>query len=66
MINNKVWKIKGYEGSFSDEQVISLIKSGRLTGEDCLSSKDIKGFIKIADSIYEYYLNKGEANNETI
>lgn len=65
MLNNKVWKIKGYEGSFSDEQIISLIKSGRLTGEDALSSKDIKGYIKIKNSIYVYYLNK-EEHNETI
>lgn len=60
MKNSKVWKIKNYEGSFTDEQIISLIKSGKLTGEDCLTSKDIKGYIKIADSIYEYYLKKGE------
>lgn len=60
MRNSKVWKIKDYEGSFTDEQIISLIKSGKLTGEDCLTSKDIKGYIKIKDSIYEYYLKKGE------
>lgn len=60
MRNSKVWKIKDYEGSFTDEQIISLIKSGKLTGDDCLTSKDIKGFIKIKDSIYEYYLKKGE------
>lgn len=60
MKNSKVWKIKDYEGSFTDEQIISLIKSGKLTGDDSLTSKDIKGFIKIKDSIYEYYLKKGE------
>ena len=54
----KVWKIKGYEGSFTDEQIVTLIRSGKLTGDDALGSKDIKGFIKIKDSIYEYYLSK--------
>ena len=54
----KVWKIKGYEGSFTDGQIVTLIRSGKLTGDDALSSKDIKGYIKIKDSIYEYYLNK--------
>lgn len=58
MISSKVWKIKDYEGTFTDEQIIALIKSGKLTGEDSLSSKDIKGYIKIKDSIYEYYLRK--------
>lgn len=65
MINSKIWKIKGYEGTFTDEQIVSLIKSGKITGEDCLSSKDIKEYIKIKDSIYEYYINK-ENKNETI
>lgn len=56
--SNKIWKIKGYEGTFSDEQIISLIKAGKLKANDALSSKDIKGYIKIKDSIYEYYLDK--------
>ncbi len=58
-MNNKIWKIKDYEGTFTDEQIISLIKSGRLTGEDALSSKEIKDYVKIKNSIYEYYLKKG-------
>lgn len=61
---SKVWKIKGYQGSFSDEQIIRLIKSGKLKGDDSLSSKDIKEYIKIKDSIYQYYLERLE--NETI
>lgn len=64
-MNNKVWKIKGYEGSFTDNQIVALIKSGKLSGNDSLCSKDIKGYIKIKDSIYEYYLKKGK-KNETI
>ena len=58
MSKAKVWKIDGYEGIFTDEQIISLIKSGKLTGEDALGSKDIKGYIKIKNSIYECYLRK--------
>ena len=58
MISNKVWKIKGYEGSFTDEQIVTLIKSGKLKGDDALTCKDMKGYIKIKNSIYEYYLDK--------
>lgn len=58
MISGKVWKIKGYEGNFTDEQIITLIKSGKLTGEDALTCKEMKGYIKIKNSIYEYYLDK--------
>lgn len=58
MANPKIWKIDKYDGAFSDDQIIALIKSGKLTGEDALSSKDIKEYIKIKDSIYAYYLDK--------
>lgn len=64
MMASKIWKIKGYEGTFSDEQIIKLIKRGKLTGEDSLCSKDIKNFIKIKDSIYQYYL--GRKKDETV
>lgn len=57
---SKIWKIKDYEGSFTDEEIIYLIKDGKLTGEDYLSSKDIKEYIMIKDSIYQYYLKKGD------
>lgn len=62
MINFKVWKIKGYEGSFTDEQIINLICNGKLTGEDMLTTKELKTYIKIKDSIYEAYINKGDQN----
>lgn len=55
---NKIWKIKGYEGTFTDEQIITLIQSGKLKGEDYLSSKELKTYIMIKDSIYQYYLKK--------
>ena len=57
-MDKKVWKIKGYEGKFSDEQLVSLLKSARLTGEDSITSKDLKTFIKIKNSIYAYYLKE--------
>lgn len=58
-MNNKIWKIKDYQGTFTDKEIITLIKSGKLTGNDALSSRDIKKYIKIKDSIYQYYL-KGD------
>lgn len=66
MINNKIWKIKNYEGTFTDEEIVYLIKSGKLTGNDSLNCKDMKGYMKIKDSIYEYYLKKGNDKNETV
>ena len=64
MKNSKIWKIKGYEGTFSDEEIVYLIKKGKLKGTDSLSSKDIKSFVMIKDSIYQYYLRRNA--DETI
>ncbi len=64
MGKNKIWKIKSYEGSFTDEEVVEMIKNGQLKGEDALSSRDMKKWVKIEDSIYQFYLEDKE--NETI
>jgi len=64
MGKNKIWKIKSYEGSFTDDEIVDLIKSGQLKGEDALSSRDMKKWVKIKDSIYQFYLEDKE--NETL
>ena len=64
MGKNKIWKIKSYEDSFTDEEVVEMIKNGQLKGEDALSSRDMKKWVKIEDSIYQFYLEDKE--NETI
>lgn len=64
-MSSKVFKIKGYEGIFTDEQIITLIKQGKVKADDYLSSKDLKGWIKVKDSIYQYYLRE-DTLNETI
>lgn len=64
MKNSKIWKIKGFEGTFTDEQLISLIKRGEVKPDYELSTKDMKEWIMLKDSIYQYYMK--EETNETI
>ena len=64
MKKNKVWKIKGFEGSFSDEEIITLIRRGELKGEYALTSRDMKKWVKLKDSIYQFYMEGNE--NEII
>ena len=66
MIKNskKIWKIKGFEGVFTDEEIVELIKSGQIKGEYALSSRDMKKWVKVKDSIYQFYLEDKE--NETV
>lgn len=60
MRKNKVWKIKGFEGQFSDEEVVTLIKRGELKPDYSLSTKEMKKWVKLKDSIYQYYLEDDE------
>ena len=60
---NKIWRIRGYEGKFSDEELIYLIKNHKLTGDDYICNSDMKTWIKIKDTIYQFYLG---GQNETL
>ena len=63
-MKNKIWRIKGFEGSYTDEQLIELIKSGQIKADYSLTSREMKSWVKVADSIYQYYLKEDE--NETV
>ena len=60
MRKNKVWKIIGFEGQFPDEEVVTLIKRGELKPDYSLSTKEMKKWVKLKDSIYQYYLEDDE------
>ena len=56
MTKNKIWKIKGFEGTFTDEDLITLISEGQVKDDYLLKSKDMKKYIALKDSIYQYYM----------
>ena len=64
MIRNKIWKIQGFDGVVTDEEIISLIKRGEIKPDYALSTREMKKWVKVKDSIYQYYLE--DINNETI
>lgn len=64
MKQNKVWKVRGLDIALSDEELIGLIKQGKIDKDAFVSSKDMKVWVKLEDSIYQYYFK--EDNNETI
>ena len=59
----KTWNVKNKE-NYSDEELIEAIKHGIVKGEDYIISETLKEYIKVSDSIYQFYL-EGDAN-ETI
>ncbi|MBQ1307702.1 MAG: hypothetical protein II004_01885 [Erysipelotrichaceae bacterium] len=56
MTKNKIWKIKGFEGTFTDEDLITLIREGQVKSDYLLKSKDMKKWIALKESIYQYYM----------
>ena len=65
MLNNKIWKISGIETKYSDEEIVEMIKDGRIKPDDRIATKDMKKWIKVKDSIYQFYI-KQEAEHENI
>ena len=53
---NKIWKIRGKDGKYTDEELINMIKNGVLCSEDYITNADMKTWIKIKDTIYQFYL----------
>ena len=64
MKKNKVWKIRGFEGAFTDDELIELIWSGEVKPDYELTTREMKEWIRLKDSIYRYYLE--DADDETI
>ena len=60
MKKNKIWRIKGFEGTFSDEELIELIWSGELKPEYQITTREMKKWVKLKDSIYQYYMEGRE------
>ena len=56
MIRNKIWKIQGFDGVFTDEEIIGLIKRGEIKPDYALSTREMKKWVKLKYSIYQYYL----------
>ena len=60
----EVWIVKGIDKKYSDEELVKLIKQGILGADDYIATKELNKWVKISDSIYQYYLK--EALNETL
>ena len=47
MKKNKIWRIKGFEGTFSDEELIELIWSGELKPDYQITTREMKKWVKL-------------------
>ena len=58
MKRNKIWKIKGYEGTFTDEELIGMISRGQVKKDFAITTKDMKKWVKVGNSIYQFYIKE--------
>ena len=62
---SKTWKIMGIDDSFSDEELILLLKNHQLNGKHKIKCNEMKEYMEIKDTIYQFYLEdvyEGEGN----
>ncbi len=64
MKKTKIWRVKGFEGTFTDEELIELIWSGELKPDYEITTKEMKKWVQLKDSIYQYYMEGRE--DETV
>ena len=59
----KIWKVKN-KSSYTDDELVEAIKKGEILSDDLLLSDMLEDYIKVSDSIYQFYLK--ENDNETL
>jgi len=58
----KIWKVKGHINKYTDEELIKMIKEGKLKGKDHVTTANMKTWVQLDDSIYSFYLKEGKSN----
>lgn len=58
-MSDKVFKVRGRDGfKYSDEEVILMIKNGDIKPNDYIATNEMGMWIRVSDSIYQFYINK--------
>lgn len=56
--STKIWHIQNDSKSYTDEELIEMIKNQKLDGETRITNRDLRKWIKIKNTIYQFYLPK--------
>lgn len=58
--NNKIWKVQNDNNTYSDEELVELIKNGKINYDTRITNKDLKKWLKVEETLYNYYLREEE------
>lgn len=60
-MSDKVFKVRGRDGlKYTDEEIVYLIKKGDVKPSDYIATNEMGMWIRVADSIYQYHIDKGD------
>ncbi len=55
---DKIWRIQNDNNSYTDEELVELIKNGTLKKDTRITNRELKKWLCIKDTIYNIYLNE--------
>lgn len=58
---DKIWRIQNDNNSYTDDELIELIKNGTLKKDTRITNRELKKWLCIKDTIYDIYLNEENA-----
>lgn len=61
-MTNKIWSIRGKSDRVSDSELILMIKEHKVSFDDYITNNDLKTWLKVADTIYQFYLEDYNEN----
>lgn len=59
-MEKKIWKIRNRNERYSDEELIQALKDGKILKEDYIATKDMKTWLQVSKSIYQFYIKEEE------
>lgn len=55
---DKIWRIQNDNNSYTDDELIELIKNGTLKKDTRITNRELKKWLCIKDTIYNIYLSE--------
>ena len=55
---DKIWRIQNDNNSYTDDELIELIRNGTLKKDTRITNRELKKWLCIKDTIYNIYLNE--------
>ncbi|MDO4499766.1 MAG: hypothetical protein Q4B60_00660 [Erysipelotrichaceae bacterium] len=61
-MNNKIWTVRGRSDHYSDAELIKMIKEKEVDGNDFITNTELKTWMRVIDTIYQFYLEEENEN----